>query len=131
MNKKQFINNHITKGIRLDHLSSRQLDYKFHEYLLYLILIKYTFDFSILGLPEDISIVSNPKKHNYNIYNRTHVTLNYEIYKLYDCGYFESEAKFISFIKKIIRLYNKNISIKILSAKIRNLRLKYQKENYL
>lgn len=131
MNKKQFINKHIEKGIRLDHLSSRQLDYKYNEYLLYLILIKYTFDFSVLGLPEDIYIVSNPKKHNYNIYNRTHVTLNHELYKLYDCGYFDSESKFISFIKKIIKLYNKNISIKILSAKIRKIRLEYQKENYL
>lgn len=131
MNKKQFINNHITKGIRLDHLSSRQLDYKFHEYLLYLILIKYDFDFTVLGLPETLSIVSNPKKCDYNIYSRTHVTLNHELYKLYDCGYFESEAKFISFIKKIIRLYNKNISIKILSSKIRKIRLKYQEENFM
>lgn len=131
MNKKQFINNHIIKGIRLDHLSSRQLDYKFHEYLLYLILINYDFDFSVLGIPKTLDIVSKPTKRDYNIYSRTHVTLNHELYKLYECGYFESESKFISFVKKTIRLYNKNISIKILSAKIRKIRLKYKEENFL
>lgn len=84
MTKKEFIKLHLKENINIDHMSYRQIDYKFYEYKLYLILSNYIYDFSILGLPSNLTIKSNPSKEDYNILRRSHVTLNYELYKLYE-----------------------------------------------
>ena len=62
------------------------------------ILSDYIYDFSILGLPSNLTIKSNPSKEDYNILRRSHVTLNYELYKLYECGYFTNERSFIKYV---------------------------------
>lgn len=129
MTKNIFKNLHYKSNIRLDHLSDRQLDYKYLEYKLYLILYDYKdFDFSILGLTKNIDIISEPSSNDYNIYKRTHVTLNAELYKLYDCGYFSSNKSFISYVTIIIDNYvTRNVTIKSLVNVIRKTRLDFTK----
>ena len=69
-------------------MSDRQLDYKYLEYKLFLILDEYRDnDLSLLGIPDNLEIVTYPKPNDYNVYNRTHVTLNAELYSLYNHSY--------------------------------------------
>lgn len=129
MTKNIFKNLHYKNNIRLDHLSDRQLDYKFLEYKLYLILYNYPdCDFSVLGLTKNIDIIIEPNSDDYNIYKRTHVTLNAELYKLYECGYFSSNESFISYVTIIIDNYiTRNVTIKSLVNVIRKTRLDFTK----
>lgn len=131
MTKNIFKNLHYKNNIRLDHLSDRQLDYKFLEYKLYLILYDYkNFDFSVLGLTQNIDIITEPGSEDYNIYKRTHVTLNAELYKLYECGYFSSNESFISYVTIIIDNYvTRNVTIKSLVNVIRKTRLNFIEQN--
>lgn len=131
MTKNIFKNLHYKNNIRLDHLSDRQLDYKFLEYKLYLILYNYPdYDFSVLGLTKNIDIIIEPNSDYYNIYKRTHVTLNAELYKLYECGYFSSNESFISYVTIIIDNYvTRNITIKSLVNVIRKTRLNFIEQN--
>ncbi|WP_270943154.1 hypothetical protein [Romboutsia lituseburensis] len=129
MTKNIFKNLHYKNNIRLDHLSDRQLDYIFLEYKLYLILYNYPdYDFSVLGLTKNIDIIIEPNSDDYNIYKRTHVTLNAELYKLYECGYFSSNESFISYVTIIIDNYvTRNVTIKSLVNVIRKTRLDFTK----
>lgn len=132
MTKKEFIKLHLKENINIDHMSYRQIDYKFYEYKLYLILSNYIYDFSILGLPSNLTIKSNPSKEDYNILRRSHVTLNYELYKLYECGYFTSERSFIKYvIAAMIHYKNETATIKDIVKVTRNKRLQYIKEPFI
>lgn len=129
--KNSFIKEFESKGIRIDHFSSRQLEYRYIEYKLYEVLSRYSnrFDFSILGLPEYLEIKLNPGKNDYDIYRTNHVTLNYELYKIYECGYFGQDSNFITYVIFIINRYkNKKENIKELTYVIRTQRLVYLNE---
>lgn len=131
MTKRQFIKLHLEKNIKINHLSERQLDYKYNEYKLYLILKKYIHDFSILGLTCNLSIVYEPEKDDYNILRRSHVTLNHELLKLYECGYFKTEREFVKYVATTVNSYKKNkATIKELVKITRNKRLQYSKEPF-
>lgn len=127
MTKKQFINALKDNYVNLDHVSNRVLDYKYYEYLLFQILIKYNHeDFKLLGLPEDLEIKFCPSNTDYHFRKRTHVTLNYQLYKLYDCCYFKDEAELVEATLKIISYYkNKIATIKQLDNALRKLRVKF------
>ena len=51
MTKNQFRKLLLSKNIKINHLSYRQFDYKYNEYMLYIIVSKYVWDFSILKMP--------------------------------------------------------------------------------
>ena len=127
MTKKEFISELKKACVNLDHISNRKLDYKFHEYLLFKILSKYDYEeFEMLGLPVgnlDINFFSN--RDDYSVYSRTHVTLNYEIYKLFECGYYEDETELVEATLKIIRDYQNGSTIKELSNQLRETRMKF------
>lgn len=127
MTKKQFINTLKDNYVNLDHVSNRVLDYKYHEYLLFQILIKYNYeDLRILGLPDNLEIKICPSEEDYHFRKRTHVTLNYQLYKLYDCCYFSSETELVEATLKIISYYkNKIATIKQLDNELRKLRIKF------
>ena len=76
MTKNQFRKLLLSKNIKINHLSYRQFDYKYNEYMLYIILSKYVWDFSILKMPVNLEIKKNPGKNDYDIYKRSPVTLN-------------------------------------------------------
>ncbi len=129
MTKKEFIKLHLKENIKIDHLSKRQIDYKYYEYKLYLILSNYIYDFSLLGLTCNLSIKSNPDKDDYNILRRSHVTLNYELYRLYECGYFKSEREFVKYVIAALSSYKKErATIKDLVRVTRKKRLQYIQE---
>ena len=108
-------------------MSDRQLDYKYLEYKLFLILDEYRDnDLSLLGIPDNLEIVTYPKPNDYNVYNRTHVTLNAELYRLYDCGYFNSNEDFIHYVTVVIQTYyNESATIKTLVSVIKDTRFEY------
>ncbi|MBP3931145.1 MAG: hypothetical protein J6D47_16480 [Peptostreptococcaceae bacterium] len=126
ISKKSFINKLKNAHIRLDHMSDRQLDYKYLEYNLFLILDKYrNNDFSLLGIKDNLEIVTYPFDNDYNIYTRTPVTLNAELYRLYESGYFNSNEDFIRYVTFVIDKYKyESITIKTLVKVIRKQRLK-------
>lgn len=130
MTKKQFINTLKDNYVNLDHVSSRVIDYKYYEYLLFQILIKYKHeDFKILGLPDNLEIKIYPRTEDYHFRKRTHVTLNYQLYKLYDCCYFKTEIELVEATLKVISYYkNKTATIKQLDNKLRKIRLKFLKQ---
>lgn len=127
MTKIQFINKLKINYVNLDHVSNRVLDYKFYEYLLFQILIKYPHeDFKILGLPEDLEIKISPDVSDYHFRKRTHVTLNYQLYKLFECSYYKSEAELVEATLKIVSRYkNRTATIKQLSKELSTLRNNY------
>lgn len=130
MNKKEFIIKVKNSCVSIDHLTQRKLDYKYYEYLLFMILNKYeNDDFKILGLPDDLNINFFSSKEGYSINKRTHVTLNYQLYKLYECGYFKDEDELVEATSKAIRHYNTGLAtIKELDNGLRKIRMKYIKE---
>lgn len=127
MTKNQFINKLKSNYVNLDHVSNRVLDYKYHEYLLFQILIKYPYeDLKILGLPDDLEIKICPSEGDYHFRKRTHVTLNYQLYKLYDCCYFSSETELVEATLKVVSYYkNKIATIKQLDNELRKIRVKF------
>lgn len=134
MTKKQFLLKLNNAYLNIDHISSRKLDYKYYEYLLFQILIKYKYEeFKVLGLPDNLEIKIFPVKgQDYNINSRTHVTLNYQLYKLYECGYYGSEKILVENTLDIIRSYkNKSATIKQLDRKLRKIRTDFIKYNIL
>lgn len=130
MTKKEFIMLLKKSCVNLDHISKRKIDYKFYEYLLFKILIKYDNEaFRLLGLPRDLNINFFSGKESYNIHARTHVTLNYQLYKLYECGYYSSERQLVEATLKLITDYSAGIvTIKELDNRLRKQRLEYLKE---
>lgn len=54
MTKKEFIKLHLKENINIDHMSYRQIDYKFYEYKLYLIL--WVSDFNCVIKKSDVKI---------------------------------------------------------------------------
>ncbi|MEG2364675.1 MAG: hypothetical protein RSC26_14340 [Terrisporobacter sp.] len=132
ISKTNFISKHKEAYIRLDHLSDRQIDYKYLEYNLYIILCKHSddHDFSILGIPDNLEIVTYPLSKDYNIYTRTHVTLNAELWKLYMYGYFDSNESFIRFVMVAIKHYSSGRkTIKDITRFISKIRQSYIMEN--
>ncbi len=127
ISKRNFIYRHKTANIRIDHLSDRQIEYKHQEYNLYILLLKYQNkenDFSMLGLPKSLEIVKKPSVDEYNIYRRTHVTINAELYKLYINCYFKRDEEFIKYVNEVIYLYTvRDVGIKEISKMIREYRL--------
>lgn len=130
MNKKEFIVKVKNSCASIDHLTQRKLDYKYYEYLLFMILKKYEYDeFKILGLPDDLNITFFPGKDGYSINRRTHVTLNYQLYKLYECGYFKNENELVEATLKAVNHYNTGAAtIKELDNSLRKIRMEYLKE---
>lgn len=127
ISKKYFINQLNNAYVKIDHLSDRRLDYKYLEYKLFNILIKYDekYDFSILGIPKNLDIRLCPAKDDYDISRMTHVTLNAELYRLYDCGYY-TEDDFIDYVINTIDRYKLgNETISNLVKMIRKVRLDY------
>ena len=135
MTKNQFLLELNNKCISLDHISRRKLDYKYYEYLLFQILIKYPHyeEFKVLGLPNNLEIKFFPEKDkDYNINSRTHVTLNYQLYKLFECGYFSSESRLVESTLEVIRCYQSSVAtIKQLDTKLRNIRIDFIKYNII
>ena len=127
LSKAAFKNKLDEAYVRTNHISDRKLDYKYHEYNLFIILSKYTndYDYSILGMPANIEIITYPGCNDYNINARSHVTLNTELYKLYACGYFPNEESFIKYVNPAINQYSRGVSIKKLADYVRNTRLKH------
>ena len=131
ISKTRFINEFKNKEVRIDHFSERQLEYRYIEYKLFEILYKYStkYDFSVLGLPKSLDIKKNPQRDDYDIYRTNHVKLNYELYKIYEIGYFGNKSNFITYVLFIINNYiNKKSSIKELTYIIRTQRLVYLQE---
>lgn len=130
MTKNEFILKIKNSCLNMDHISKRKLDYKYHEYLLFKVLKKYSCDdFKILGVPEDLNINFFSSKDGYNINKRTHVTLNYQLYKLYECGYYNSEDILVESTRKIVSRYNSGMAtIKELDSELRKIRMEYLKE---
>ena len=127
ISKKYFINQLNNAYVKIDHLSDRRLDYKYLEYKLFNILIKYDekYDFSILGIPKNLDIRLCPAKDDYDISRMTHVTLNSELYRLYNCALF-SENEFIDYVINTIDRYKSgNETISSLVKEIRKIRLNY------
>ena len=127
LSKTAFKNKLDEAYVRTNHISDRKLDYKYHEYNFFIILSKYTndYDYSILGMPANIEIITYPGCNDYNINARSHVTLNTELYKLYACGYFPNEESFIKYVNAAIKQYSRGVSIKKLADYVRNTRLKH------
>lgn len=127
MTKNQYINALKSNYVNLDHVSNRVLDYKYHEYLLFQILIKYNCeDFKLLGLPDDLEIKICPDESDYHFRKRTHVTLNYQLYKLYDCCYFKNETELVEATLKVVSYYkNKTATIKQLDNELRKIRINF------
>lgn len=130
MNKKEFIVKVKNSCASIDHLTQRKLDYKYYEYLLFMILMKYEYDeFKVLGLPDNLNITFFSGKDGYNINKRTHVTLNYQLYKLYECGYFKNENELVEATLKAVSDYTMGVAtIKELDNSLRKIRMGYLKE---
>lgn len=127
MTKIQFINKLKSNYVNLDHVSNRVIDYKYNEYLLFQILIKYKHeDFKILGLPDDLQIKICPDDSDYHFRKRTHVTLNYQLYKLYDCCYYTTEMELVEATQKVVSRYkNGTATIKQLDNELRKIRINF------
>lgn len=128
--KSKFIKNLNDSYIKINHLSDRRLDYKYLEYRLFNILIKYKYqyDFSELGLPDSIVIYTSISEGNYDISKMTHVTLNAELFRIYDSGYFINDTEFIDYVIATISRYKSgSVTIKELVYEIRKMRLDYEK----
>ncbi len=129
ISKSNFIKNLNDSYIKIDHLSDRRLDYKYLEYRLFNILIKYKdkYDFSVLGLPDNLVICSLLTEGDYDISKMTHVTLNAELFRIYDIGYF-TEIEFIDYVIITISRYKEgSATIKDLVYETRKIRLDYEK----
>ncbi len=129
ISKSNFIKNLNDSYIKIDHLSNRRLDYKYLEYRLFNILIKYKdeYDFSALGLPDNLVICSLLTEGDYDISKMTHVTLNAELFRIYDIGYF-TEIEFIDYVIITISRYKEgSATIKDLVYETRKIRLDYEK----
>lgn len=127
ISKEDFIKQLNNAYVKIDYLSDRRLDYKYLEYKLFNILIKYSkdIDFSILGIPKNLQIKLFPGEDDYDISRMTHVTLNAELYRFYDCGYY-SEKDFINYVITTIDIYKSGSeTINSLVKKIRKIRLDY------
>ena len=130
MNKKEFLIKIKNSCTSIDHLTQRKLDYKYYEYLLFMILKKYEYDeFKVLGLTDDLNINFFSSKDGYSVNKRTHVTLNYQLYKLYECGYFKDEDELVEATLKAISHYNTGLAtIKELDSGLRKIRMAYVEE---
>lgn len=87
------------------------------------------YNFKVLYLPENIEIKLNPGKDDYDIDKRNRVTLNAELYRLYSCGYFNSEKEFIDYVIYVIKTYEAgSITINKIVSKIRKVRVNFERE---
>lgn len=130
LTKKQFIIQLQNSCVNLESISKRRIDYKYNEYLLFKILIKYNFeDLKILGLPDNLDFKVFPSNKDYDVLRRTHVTLNYQLYKLYECGYYTSEKELVANSLKAARSYKRGAAtIKDLEKDLRKIRKEFIKE---
>lgn len=129
ISKCNFIKKLNESYIKIDHLSDRRLDYKYLEYMLFNILIRYKdqYDFSELGLPNNLAIYNLISEGDYDISKMTHVTLNAELFRIYKSGYF-TEIEFIDYVTLTILRYKEgSASIKDLVYETRKMRLDYEK----
>lgn len=129
ISKSTFIKKLNDSCVKIDHLSDRRLDYKYLEYSLFNILIKYKnqYDFSELGLPNNLAIYNLISEGDYDISKMTHVTLNAELFRIYKSGYF-TEIEFIDYVTLTILRYKEgSASIKDLVYETRKMRLDYEK----
>ena len=131
ISKFNFIKKLNEAYIKIDHLSDRRLDYKYLEYMLFNILIRYKnqYDFSELGVPDSIEIYSLISEGDYDISKMTHVTLNAELFRIYNSGYFDNDYEFIDYVIDTINRYKSGSKIKELVYEIRRIRLEYEKNN--
>lgn len=131
ISKYNFIQRLKDSYIKIDYLSDRRLDYKYLEYNLFCILIKYKnqYDFSELGVPDRIEIYSLISEGDYDISKMTHVTLNAELFRIYNSGYFDNDTEFIDYVVATINRYKSGVKIKELVYEIRKIRLDYEKSN--
>ena len=129
ISKFSFIKKLNDAYIKIDHLSDRRLDYKYLEYMLFNILIRYKnqYDFSELGVPDSIEIYSLISEGDYDISKMTHVTLNAELFRIYNSGYFNNDYEFIDYVIDTINRYKSGSKIKELVYEIRKIRLEYEK----
>lgn len=130
ISKSTFIKKLNDSYIKIDHLSDRRLDYKYLEYRLFNILIKYKdeYDFSELGLPDNLVICSLLTEGDYDISKMTHVTLNAELFRIYNSGYFLNDTEFIDYVIITISRYKEgSATIKDLVYEARKIRLDYEK----
>ena len=128
--KSQFIKALRDQYIDISHFSARQLDYRYHQYKLYEILIKYNNDeFEILGVPESLEISLFPSGKSYNINKGSkYVTLCYELYKLHERGYWNEEELVTESIKILNRYKENTVTIKQLTQELRNTRISFIEE---
>ncbi len=99
-----------------------------------MILNKYKDDyelFKIFGLPENIEFKLFPGCNDYNVNKRTKITLNTELYKLYDCGYLTEDELIHFTIATINRYKRKTATIKELVKEARDIRIKYINEQLI
>ncbi|MGL5330193.1 MAG: hypothetical protein ACRDD7_13060 [Peptostreptococcaceae bacterium] len=108
----------IDSGRQIDFLSERQLDYRYLEYKLFLVLndLREYGEYSILGLPDSLN--------NYDMCDKTPLTLNAELYRFYDEVFFEFAYEFADFLNLIlIRYSNKSEKVQDIVKDLRRIRL--------
>lgn len=130
ISKFNFIKKLNEAYIKIDHLSDRRLDYKYLEYMLFNILIRYKdqYDFSELGLPDNLAIYNLISEGDYDISKMTHVTLNAELFRIYKSGYFLNDIEFIDYVIITISRYKEGTAtIKDLVYETRKIRLDYER----
>lgn len=116
--------------MKIDHLSDRRLDYKYLEYRLFDVLIKYKdkYNFSELGIPDNLVIHNLLLEGDYDISKMTYVTLNAELFRIYKSGYFLNDIEFIDYVIITISRYKEGTAtIKDLVYETRKIRLDYER----
>ena len=130
ISKSNFIKKLNDSYVKIDHLSDRRLDYKYLEYRLFNVLIKYKdkYNFSELGIPDNLVIHNLLLEGDYDISKMTHVTLNAELFRIYKSGYFLNDIEFIDYVIITISRYKEGTAtIKDLVYETRKIRLDYER----
>lgn len=130
ISKSNFIKKLNDSYVKIDHLSDRRLDYKYLEYRLFDVLIKYKdkYNFSELGIPDNLVIHNLLLEGDYDISKMTHVTLNAELFRIYKSGYFLNDIEFIDYVIITISRYKEGTAtIKDLVYETRKIRLDYER----
>ena len=67
-------------------------------------------------------------KDDYDINKRNRVTLNSEFYRLYSCGYFNSEKESINYVIYVIKTYEaRSFTINKIVFSIRKVRVNFER----
>ena len=94
------------------------------------ILIRYKnlYNFLELWILDNLVIYSLLTEGDYDISKMTYVTLNAELFRIYNSGYFLNDTEFIDYVIATISRYKSGESnIKELVYEIRKMRLDYEK----